>query len=137
MWPKTSCFVFFGEVHLEWHLIEGGIPYLAYDRPHQAQEFVLFLSQAPLPDKFQVTSWVLKQRYQHLKLLLKLVFFYQLHHKAQLTSSRYIYLKGLLVLELEVLTLEEKMKLELLFEAYKKFSLSELEEKLGGNKFTL
>jgi hypothetical protein len=39
--------------------------------------------------------------------------------------------------ELEVLTLEEKMKLELLFEAYKKFSLSELEEKLGGNKFTL
>jgi len=29
------------------------------------------------------------------------------------------------------------MKLELLFEAYKKFSLSELEEKLGGNKFTL
>jgi|LauGreDrversion4_2_1035121.scaffolds.fasta_scaffold227461_3 hypothetical protein len=38
--------------------------------------------------------------------------------------------------ELENLTLEEQMKLELLFEAYNKFSLTELEEKLGGNRFT-
>jgi hypothetical protein len=37
----------------------------------------------------------------------------------------------------EILTLEDQMKVELLFEAYKKFSLTELEQKLGGNKFTL
>ena len=37
----------------------------------------------------------------------------------------------------EIKTLEEQMKLELLFEAYKKFTLSELEEKLGGNKFNI
>lgn len=39
--------------------------------------------------------------------------------------------------ETEITTLEEQMKLELLFEAYKKFTLSELERKLGGNKFNI
>jgi hypothetical protein len=34
-------------------------------------------------------------------------------------------------------SLEDKMKAELLSIAFKKFTLTELEEKLGGNKFTL
>jgi hypothetical protein len=34
-------------------------------------------------------------------------------------------------------SLEDQMKAELLSIAFKKFTLSELEEKLGGNKFTL
>lgn len=39
--------------------------------------------------------------------------------------------------QVSVTTLEDQMKVELLFEAYKKFSLEELESKLGGNKFFL
>lgn len=34
-------------------------------------------------------------------------------------------------------SLEDQMKVELLSVAFKKFTISELEEKLGGNKFTL
>jgi len=34
-------------------------------------------------------------------------------------------------------SLEDQMKVELLSIAFEKFTLSELEEKLGGNKFTL
>lgn len=38
---------------------------------------------------------------------------------------------------LQIESLEDQMKSELLSIAFKKFTLTELEEKLGGNKFTL
>jgi hypothetical protein len=34
-------------------------------------------------------------------------------------------------------TLEDEMKMELLIVAFKKFTLEQLEEKLGGNKYSL
>lgn len=36
-----------------------------------------------------------------------------------------------------VRSLEDQMKLELLMVAYNKFTITELEEKLGGNKFQI
>ena len=41
------------------------------------------------------------------------------------------------VQEFPVTNLEEEMKVELLQVAFNKYSLTELEQKLGGNKFTL
>ncbi len=37
----------------------------------------------------------------------------------------------------EIKTLEEEMKMELLIVAFKKFTLEQLEEKLGGTKYSL
>lgn len=37
----------------------------------------------------------------------------------------------------EIQSLEDEMKMELLIVAFQKFTLSELEEKLGGTKFSL
>jgi hypothetical protein len=39
--------------------------------------------------------------------------------------------------EFVIETLEDEMKMDLLVVAFKKFTLDELEEKLGGNKFTI
>lgn len=39
--------------------------------------------------------------------------------------------------EFVIKTLEDEMKVDLLAVAFKKFTLDELEEKLGGNKFTI
>ena len=39
--------------------------------------------------------------------------------------------------DFEIQTLEEEMKMELLIVAFKKFTLAELEEKLGGTKYSL
>jgi hypothetical protein len=38
---------------------------------------------------------------------------------------------------IKIETLEEVMKIELLLVAFKKFTLTELEEKLGGTKYSL
>jgi len=39
--------------------------------------------------------------------------------------------------DFKIESLEDEMKMELLIVAFKKFNLTELEEKLGGNRFNL
>jgi hypothetical protein len=53
------------------------------------------------------------------------------------SSSENTHLENDSQMNFEIKNLEDEMKVDLLAVAFKKFTLDELEEKLGGNKFTI
>ena len=53
------------------------------------------------------------------------------------SSSENTHLENDSQMNFEIKNLEDEMKVDLLALAFKKFTLDELEEKLGGNKFTI